>query len=411
MLKRLLPFFVLAGLLCAPHLAGAQVGPPDVPGCELAKNPKTFDGKLVRVRGTLSVHFEDFSLDIPNCDTRQGIWLAFGGDVPGIVPSTANDTVRRPGSDIKVNGVSYGIKKDVNFWKFYALIAARHGDKPDYRVTATLTGMFFGEELRNSKGDVLSFGGYGHLGCCALLVITQVSDVESAPPANLNVHGVVIGIDGQPVEGFRVIDDILGGSPPGRQATVTDKQGKFAFSNSGQQLRFESPDYRPVALTADIGGSEIRVRLEDAKRSDWVIRACQKVHPGKRVGFSVLFALPKAMESEPFKGDNRQSIFVYQHGGSAPEADVIISRILDGATEEVDSLDSEWFEERWIKDEAGKVFGIDARGRLREGEYWRKAVFLPAMSRPTGWVRGNRQKRWMRSSIPRAPQKTPLTKS
>lgn len=256
------------------------------------------------------------------------------------------------------------------------MIAARHGDKRDYRVTATLTGMFFGEELRNSNGDAFLFGGYGHLACCALLVITQVSDVESVPPANLNVRGVVIGIDGQPVEGFTVIDDVLGGSPPGRQTTVTDKQGKFAFSNSGQQLRFESPDYRPLALTVETGGPEIQVRLEAAKQSDWVIHGCKERHPRKRVGFSVRFALPKGMESEPFDGGDRKLIFVYRHGGSAPEADLIVSRILDGTTEEAGSLDSEWFEERWIKDEAGKVVGIDARARSREGRHWRTAVFF-----------------------------------
>jgi len=79
--------------------------------CDLARNPKAFDGKLIRVRGTLNVHFEDFSLGIRNCDTEQGIWLAFGGDVPGIVTSMANDNVRKPGVDIKVNDVPYGIKK------------------------------------------------------------------------------------------------------------------------------------------------------------------------------------------------------------------------------------------------------------------------------------------------------------
>jgi len=363
--------------MCAPHLAGAQAGPIDVPGCELAKSPKAFDRQLIRVRGTLSVHFEDFSLDIPNCGSSQGIWLAFGGDVPGIVPSTANDMARRPGSDIKVHGVSYGIKKDTSFWKLYALIAARHGDKPDYQATATLTGVFFaGEELKNSKDNVSYFGGYGHLAGCALLVITQVSDVESVPPANLGVHGVVTGIDGRPAEGFTVIDDILGGSPPGRQTTVTDKQGKFAFFNSGQQLRFENPDYRPLALTVETGGPEIRVKLEAAKQSDWVIPACKKVDSGKRVGFSVLFALPETMESEPLKTDDRQSIFVYHRGGSAPEADLIISRILDGTAEEIDSLGSEWFEERWIKDEAGDVVGIDARGRSKDGKYLRTAVFF-----------------------------------
>lgn len=104
-----------AGLVCAPRLAGAQAGPIGVSGCELARSPKAFAGRLIRVRGALSVHFEDFSLDLSDCDTHQGVWLAFGGDVPGIVPSTANDTVRRPGSEFKVNGVSYGIKKDADF--------------------------------------------------------------------------------------------------------------------------------------------------------------------------------------------------------------------------------------------------------------------------------------------------------
>jgi hypothetical protein len=386
MMKRLLLLSVLAALFCAPHFARAQVDPIDVPGCELGKNPKAFDGRLVRVRGALSVHFEDFSLDISDCGTRQGIWLAFGGDVPGVVPSTANDIVRRPVSDIKVNAVSYGINKDVNFWKLYALIAARHGDKRDYQVSATLMGMFFsGEELRNSKGDALGFGGYGHLGCCSLLAITQISDVESLPPPNLSVHGLVLGIDGQPVEGFTVIDDVLGGAPPGSRTTVTDKQGKFAFSNSGQQLRFESPNYRPLALTVETGGSEIRVRLEAAKQSDWVIRACNEVHFGKRVGFSVLFALPKAMESEPFKSDDRRSIFVYHHGGSAPEADLIISQILDGTIEGFDSLGSERFEERWIK-ERGRQGCWDRCTRATDGRQVpaQSPPSLPMMTQPTG---------------------------
>jgi hypothetical protein len=375
MFTRLLSYAVLAGIPCVPCFAGAQATPIDVPGCDLAKNPKAFVGKLVRVRGTLSVHFEDFSLNIPHCDTSQGIWLAFGGDVPGLVPSTFNDMVRRPGSDLRVDGVPYGIKKDANFWRLYALIAARHGDKPDYTVTATLTGMFFGTEVRDSNGKVLYFGGLGHMICCALLVITEVSDVESVPSANLDVHGVVIGIDGQPVEGFTVIDDVLGGSPPCSRTTVTDKQGRFAFSNSGQQLRVESPDYRPLALTVETGGPEIRVRLEPAKQSDWIIRTCKKVDSSKRVGFSVRFALPEDMESQRLQFDDRQSIFAYHRGGSAPEADLIISRILDGTTEVVSSLDSEWFEERWVKNETGKVLGIDARGRRMDGGYWRTAVF------------------------------------
>lgn len=348
----------------------------EVSRCDLARNPKTFDGKLIRVRGTLNVYFENFSLGIGDCDTEQGIWLAFGGDVPGIVTSMVNDTFRKPGSDIKVNGVSYGIKKDDSFRKLYALIAARHGDKPDYSVTATLIGMFFaGEEGRTAKGATY-FGGYGHLDCCALFVITQVSAVESVPPANLNLRGVLIGADGKPVEGFTVFDDVLGGSPPERQKTVTNEAGEFAFSNSGQQLRFENQNFRPLALTVEPGGgAPIRVKLEDAKQSDWVIPVCGEVNPSSRIGFSVLFALPKTMESSPINSDEKRGFFIFPRGGDPLSAELIISSSSEEIIDAADSLDSERFEERWIKDSAGNVVGMDARGRVKHGGYWRTAIF------------------------------------
>ena len=202
---------MVAGLsLCLPA-ARADENAVAVSVCDLARNPKGYDGKTIQVRGTLSVHFEDFTLQTGSCKSGQLIWLAFGGDVPGIVASTANDNVRRPGSDLTVNGVAYGIKKDESFRKLYALIASRHGDKADYRVTATLTGTFLaGDEGKTATG-VARYSGYGHLGCCSLLVITRVSEVDSAPAAKLDVKGIVAGPDGKPVEGLTVMDDVLGG--------------------------------------------------------------------------------------------------------------------------------------------------------------------------------------------------------
>jgi hypothetical protein len=88
--------------LCALSLAiaaHAQEAPPEVPLCELANHPKSFDGKTIRVRGSLNVEFEDFTLALPHCETDQGIWLAFGGDVPGIVASMVNE---RPGLRAKI---------------------------------------------------------------------------------------------------------------------------------------------------------------------------------------------------------------------------------------------------------------------------------------------------------------------
>src|SRR5690348_8523642 len=100
MSKWLIRFGFLICLSCVPSSAFTQESPSEVTSYELAKNPKEFDKKPIQVRGTLNVSFEDFTLDIANCVTNQRIWLAFGGDVPGIVASTANDTFRRPGSDI-----------------------------------------------------------------------------------------------------------------------------------------------------------------------------------------------------------------------------------------------------------------------------------------------------------------------
>jgi hypothetical protein len=377
MSQRLLLLLVLSVFLLIPRWSYAQENPEEVPGCDRARNPKAFDGKLIPVRATLNVQFEDFSLGIKNCDSQQSIWLAFGGDVPGIVASTVNDAFRKPGVDLEVNGVSAGIRQDENFHRLYALMAARHGDKPDYTVTATVIDKFYaGEERRTAKG-VVYFAGYGHLGCCALLVITEVSDVASVPPANLNLHGVLIGVDGKPVEAFTVVNDVLGGTPPERQKTVTNEQGEFAFSNSGQQLRFENPHYRPLALTVEPGGASIRVALEEAKLSDWVISACREVSSSRRIGFSVLFALPKNMESSPFNDndDDTQSVFVYPRGKEATSAELIISKSSGEVTDAADSLDSEWFEERWIKDSAGNVVGMDAHGRSQHGGYRRRAIF------------------------------------
>jgi hypothetical protein len=41
-----------------------------------------------------------------------------------------------------------------------------------------------------------------------------------------------------------------------------------------------------------------------------------------------------------------------------------------------DSVDSKWFEEWWVKDTAGNVIGMDARGQMEDGPYWRTALFL-----------------------------------
>jgi hypothetical protein len=373
-----LPASVAALLLiaCVPVRARAQQKATDVSTCALAQNPKSYDQKLVRVRGALHVEFEDFSLGLGNCQTEQSIWLAFGGDVPGIVASTVNDTARTPGKKIRAHGIPVGITENDDFRRLYALISSRNGQNARYRVTATLTGMFFAGRATTFSDGTPGYVGYGHLGCCSLLVITEVSGVESAPVAKLDLSGVVVGPDERPLGGITVIDDIVGGSPPVRQTTVTDARGRFAFSISGRQLRIENTDYRPVAMTVHPGGSPVRLKLANANQSDWTIRACDPQTSGSRIGFAVLFTVPASMESKKFDSGDVHSFFIYARGSSEFRANLIISRESHLAIDEADSIGTAWQAERWIRGAAGKVIGIDAQGRsANDGEYFRSLSF------------------------------------
>lgn len=374
---RKLSFF--CALALATIATRAQEAPPEISPCELANNPKSLDGKTICVRASLNVEFEDFTLALPHCGTDQGIWLAFGGDVPGIVTSMVNDNVRTPGKDIQVNGVSYSIKKDEDFRRLYALISFRTAnDKPLYHVTAKLTGTFFAGEERKVPNGKTEYLGYGHLGCCSLFIITAVSQVESVPQADLRVRGTLTGPDGKPFAGFTVINDIVGGSPPERQTAITDEKGAFAFAISGQLLRFENPQYRPLAISVKPGSPPVHARLEDAKRSDWLPPSCsQSASDAARIGFSVLFALPPTMDSklENFDDDGSHTYFVFPRGADPVRAQFFISHDSQEQFETDRFIDSPSSEQRWIKDASGTVIGIDARGHAHDG-YWRVATFF-----------------------------------
>jgi len=364
---------LLAIVFLAAPQARSQESVTEVPFCDLAKNPKDFDGKKIRVRGTFSVHFEDFTLFSKDCKSADGPWLAFGGDVPGIVTSMVNDNGRQSGVDLNFRGVSYGIKKDENFRRLYALIAALRGNEPEYSVTATLTGTFFAKEKATADGFV---GGYGHLNCCSLFIITEVADVVSDPPANLNLRGTVSDEHGRPMLGLVVFDDVEGGSPPERQFATTDQEGHFQFSNSGQLLRLEDPRYRPLAVSVEPGGAPVHLKVEDAKRSDWTLPACTPVTgSARRVGFSLLLTLPSGFESKPFNGDeNMPSYFVFHRGGSEHDPDLIISTEPTAKEQPFELGGSGGAEQRWVKDREGKTIGIDSVNR--EGRYFHRVLAL-----------------------------------
>jgi hypothetical protein len=290
------------------------------------------------------------------------------------VASTVNDTERTPGKDITVNGTGYTIQKDESFRRLYALITTRKGGKSVYSVTATLKGAFFAGEPHQGSDGVTRYLGYGHLGCCSLLVITQVSDVDSVPPANLSLSGVVLAPDGKRAQGVIVLNDSNGGNPAVRQQSVTEENGQFRFSDAGQVIRIEMPEYRPFGRIVSAGRTPMRIRLEEAKASDWVVPACSE-NPTSRVGFKALISVPPSMSAEYYKDDNQQTYFVYPKESSAPEAELIMGHESEDIGDNGAGRDSKWFSQRWIKDSSGHILGVDARGRSRDGTYYRAATF------------------------------------
>ncbi|HVN94126.1 MAG TPA: hypothetical protein VMT38_10540 [Terracidiphilus sp.] len=173
----------LFSFLAFSSLSLAQA-PITVTPCDLVNAPHTYSGKLVEVRARVNLAFEDFSLAQPGCEDKYpGVWLMYGGDEPTPTMSTVNDQSRKPGSVMRVNGIPIPLVHDEALKLFRKRLGALRtgpiGDRPCYdcylyRVTATIKGVFFAAQT-----PVQPFAGYGHLGCCHLLAIEQVSDVQA----------------------------------------------------------------------------------------------------------------------------------------------------------------------------------------------------------------------------------------
>jgi hypothetical protein len=141
--------------------------------CPLQADPAAYNHKVIEVRGVVSHGFEDFTLSDPGCERRSGIWLEYGGRVNSEtvyccgVKSGARDAA------LVVEGIATRLIDDALFRRFDARVRTRG----DVSFRAHLIGRFFaGLKQRTPKGDF--WGGYGHLGCCSLLVIQQVLGVD-----------------------------------------------------------------------------------------------------------------------------------------------------------------------------------------------------------------------------------------
>lgn len=152
--------------------------------CEVLQNPDAFDQKAIRLRGRLISEFESARVDDSFCGLpflHTSLWWDFGGTGISALQPEAK----------RINAITFPVLKDAEFRRFQLRFRDRRALRPDgerchshkecsyYDVVATYGGKFFAGRKRAES----ALGGFGHMGCCHLFVIEQISDVVATRTA------------------------------------------------------------------------------------------------------------------------------------------------------------------------------------------------------------------------------------
>jgi hypothetical protein len=187
-MRRLIGVLIaVAFWLAADGYAGIVREPPPaakkVSMCALQADPATYNHKLIDVRGVVSHGVEDFTLSESQCGRQSRIWLEYGGRVDSETAYCCGVKTPRAAA-LVVEGIPTRLIEDALFRRFDARVRT-HGD---VRFRGRLIGRFFaGIKQQTPKGEF--WGGYGHFGCCSLLVIQQVLTVDANAGQGASGHG------------------------------------------------------------------------------------------------------------------------------------------------------------------------------------------------------------------------------
>jgi hypothetical protein len=187
---------VLAGLILG-FGGGLYAQAVDTTVCDVVKKPQAFDGKIVRIKGTVVAGFDEFvikdSTD-PNCGYMvNAIWLDYPAGTKGKAGPAAVVTVQPArnftGKYTPPTRTPVTLDKSKDFKQFDSLLVQKHEKGADlclgctrYEVTATLVGRLDAVADASLKydasGKIIGFGGFGNMNAYpARLVLQSVSDV------------------------------------------------------------------------------------------------------------------------------------------------------------------------------------------------------------------------------------------
>jgi hypothetical protein len=183
---------LLLGFACGLY---AQV--VDTTVCDVVKKPGPFNGKMVRIKGTVVAGFDEFAIKDatdPNCGFQvNAIWLLYPQGTKGRAGAAAIVEIQPArnftGTYTPPTRTAVTLDKSKEFKQFDSLLAQKHERGADmclgctrYEVTATLVGRLDtvadATLKRDAAGKIIGFGGFGNMNAYpARLVLQSVSDV------------------------------------------------------------------------------------------------------------------------------------------------------------------------------------------------------------------------------------------
>ncbi len=186
-------FFALILFTCVAT-CGLYAQAVDTTVCAVLKAPASFDGKTVRITGTVVAGFDQFVVNDGDCGEEvNGIWLAYP---PGAKAKAGPAAIveLEPAHDFagKAAPEAYPavpLVRDKEFKQFDMLLSQRHDQNggvclgcPRYRVQATLVGRVDAVATagvqRDASGKIVGLSGFGNLNDYpARLTLESVADV------------------------------------------------------------------------------------------------------------------------------------------------------------------------------------------------------------------------------------------
>ena len=146
----------------------------EVSVCALQADSGAYDRSVVRVSGIVAHGFEQFLLSDPQCARDPRIWLEYGGDHNSDTVYCCGTKARAPrGGTLTIDGITLPLIEDALFIDLDARIRSAE----EVTFQATVEGRFFAGVKQQLPGGEF-WGGYGHIGCCSLLVIQRVLAVD-----------------------------------------------------------------------------------------------------------------------------------------------------------------------------------------------------------------------------------------